>query len=304
MTPHDEPRRPSDAPALARVFVGREEELAVLRAALARAMAGRGTVVLVSGEPGIGKTELADRLAAAAESRGVHVVWGRAWEGEGAPAFWSWARIIGACLAQWEREALATRLGAALPYLAQVAPEAGKQLPGLPTPPSLDSEQARFRLFDAVTTFLTVSSREQPLVVVLDDLHWADKPSLLMLQFLAREIADSRLLVIGTYRDVEVSRGNPLADVLPALRRERTVARILLRGLPEEDVRTLVAALEGDKVPAALGVRSLARPRATRSSCRRSCASSPTRAFSSAAGRNSRVRCASRPCAFPRACGR
>jgi tetratricopeptide (TPR) repeat protein len=252
MIPPEDTRQPARPPPPARVFVGRAEELALVRAALERAIAGRGAVFLVSGEPGIGKTELVDRLAADAEARGAPVVWGRAWEGEGAPAFWPWARIIGWCLEQWERDTLATRLGAAIPYLAQVAPEAVERLPALPAPPSLDSEQARFRLFDAVTTFLKVSSRERPLVVVLDDLHWADKPSLLLLQFLAREIADSRLLVIGTYRDVEVSRGHPLAEVLPALRRERTVERILLRGLPDEDVRTLVAALEGDKVSAAL----------------------------------------------------
>src|SRR5215470_5506792 len=169
MTPHDdkrEPGRPTDAPSMARVFVGREEELALLRAALERAMAGRGTVVLVSGEPGIGKTELADRLAADAEARGAHVVWGRAWEGEGAPAFWPWARVISACLAHWEPETLATRLGGAIPYLVQVAPEAGARFRALPAPPALDAEQARFRLFDAVSTFLTVASRERPLVVV------------------------------------------------------------------------------------------------------------------------------------------
>jgi tetratricopeptide (TPR) repeat protein len=234
------------------VFVGRHEELALLRAALERTIAGRGTVLLISGEPGIGKTELADRLAADADARGTRVVWGRAWEGEGAPAYWPWARVISASLAHWEPETLSTRLGAAIPYLVQVAPEVGARFPAVPASPSLDAEQARFRLFDAVTTFLTVTSRERPLLALLDDLHWADKPSLLLLQFLAREIADSRLLVIGTYRDVEVSRGHPLADVLPALRRERTVERILLRGLPEDEVRTLVTALEGDTVPAAL----------------------------------------------------
>jgi predicted ATPase len=89
-------------------------------------------------------------------------------------------------------------------------------------------------------------------VLILDDLHWADKSSLLLLRFLAREIADANLLVIGIYRDVEVSGDDPLAEVLPSLRRERTVERILLRGLPEEEVREMVAELRGDKVPESL----------------------------------------------------
>ncbi len=230
--------------------------MSALRRGLERAAAGRGSVFLVSGEPGIGKTELADRLAVEAESRGVWVLWGRAWEDEGAPAFWPWARVIRAHLERAPDD-LASQMQAMLSHLAQVAPEIREQVPDLPAPPSLNSEQARFRLFDAVTTFLKISARKQPLLVVLDDLHWADKPSLLLLQFLAREIADSRLLVIGTYRDVEVTRGHPLADVLPALRRERTVERILLRGLSEPDVHRLAVA-QGEAVSEALA-RAIAR---------------------------------------------
>src|SRR5262249_20812732 len=104
-------------------------------------------------------------------------------------------------------------------------------------------------LFDAITMFLVRAADTRPLVLILDDLHWADKPSLLLLRFLAREMGGSRLLVVATYRDVEVSRGHPLAEVLPSLRQERTVERLLLRGLPEEDVRAMLVALRGENVP-------------------------------------------------------
>jgi predicted ATPase len=130
-----------------------------------------------------------------------------------------------------------------------MVPEVRELLPDLPAAPALDSEQARFKLCDACTSFVKAVAREAPLVLVLDDLHWADKSSLLLLQFLAREIADAPVLVVGTYRDVEVSRGHPLAEVLPRLRRERTVDRILLRGLPEAEVHAILVALGGGAVP-------------------------------------------------------
>ena len=91
--------------------------------------------------------------------------------------------------------------------MAQIVPELRDRQPDLPAPPPLDSEQARFRLFDAITTFLVRAAQTRPLVLILDDLHWADKSSLLLLRFLAREMVESRLLVLATYRDVEVSRG-------------------------------------------------------------------------------------------------
>src|SRR5262249_13794522 len=217
-----------------RVSVGRKSELAELRAGLDSALAGRGSVVLVAGEPGIGKSELADRLGAEAASRGAEVLWGRSWEGEGAPPYWPWAQIIRAHLEAGMGADLASLFGAATSYVVQIVPELRERLPDLPAPPPLDSEPARFRLFDRLPPFPLRAAETRPLVLVLDALHWADKPSLLLLRFLAREMGESRLLVVATYRDVEVSRGHPLADVLPSLRQERTVERLLLRGLPEE----------------------------------------------------------------------
>jgi tetratricopeptide (TPR) repeat protein len=239
----------SPAEPAGRVFVGRKPELGSLRAGLDRAMAGHGGVSLVAGEPGIGKSELADRLGREAASRGAEVLWGRSWEGEGAPPYWPWVQIIRAHLEDGEGADLASLFGAATPYVAQIVPELRDRLPDLPAPPPLDSEQARFRLFDAITTFLVRAAQTRPLVLILDDLHWADKPTLLLLRFLAREMGDSHVLVVATYRDVEVSRGHPLAEVLPSLRQERTVERLLLRGLPEEDMRAMLVALRGENVP-------------------------------------------------------
>ena len=235
--------------AAAELFVGRTRELAQLDAALAEAIDGRGRLCLIAGEPGIGKTRLAECVAARAAERGATVIWGRCWEGEGAPAFWPWVQALRTLMRQDDAATLADRLGSGGPYVAQVVPEVRELLPDLPVAPALDSEQARFRLYDAVCTFLKNAAATTPLVLVLDDLHWADKSSLLLLQFLVREIADARLLIVGTYRDVEVARDHPLGDVLPRLRRERSVDRILLRGLPEPEVHAMLVALRGDAVP-------------------------------------------------------
>jgi predicted ATPase len=244
--------------AAAEIFVGRERERAQLDAAVAEVLAGRGRLCLIAGEPGIGKTRLAEHVAGRAGERGATVVWGRCWEGEGAPAFWPWVQVIRALLRKCEAKTMARWLGLGGPYVAQLVPEVRELLPDLASAPPLDSEQARFRLYDACCTFLTSVAADAPLVLVVDDLHWADKSSLLLLQFLVREIADARLLVLGTYRDVEVSRDHPLADVLPQLRRERTVDRVLLRGLPEAEIHSLLVALNGGEVPEAF-TRTLSR---------------------------------------------
>jgi tetratricopeptide (TPR) repeat protein len=157
--------------------------------------------------------------------------------------------VIRALIRQGDLGTLADWLGSGAPHVAQLVPEVREVLSDVPAAPPLDSEQARFRLYDAVCTFLTSATATAPLVLILDDLHWADKSSLLLLQFVVREIAAARLLVLGTYRDVEVSRGHPLGEVLPRLRRERTVDRLLLRGLPDAEVHAMLEALRGGEVP-------------------------------------------------------
>jgi class 3 adenylate cyclase len=235
-----QPSEPPSANPLDRlasgVFVGREAELEALRAGLDGALSGRGQVLLLVGEPGIGKTRTSEELATYARLRGAQVLWGRCYEGEGAPAYWPWMQIIRAYVHEHDPQALLSEMGTGAADIAEVVSEVRQRLPGLPTPPKLDPDQARFRLFDSISSFLRNASQQGPLVLVLDDLHWADKPSLLFLQFLARELEGARLLLLATYRDVEVGRQHPLEQTLAELARAERADRVLLRGLSEDDV--------------------------------------------------------------------
>jgi tetratricopeptide (TPR) repeat protein len=231
------------------VFVGRERELATLSAGLDDVLARRGRLVLVVGEPGIGKTSTVERLAAAAAARGCEVAFGCGYEGDGAPAYWPWVQVIRACVARRDAAELRAEMGAGAADVAELVPAVREQLPDLEQPPALAPEQARLRLFESVLGFLARAAARRPLVVVLDDLHWADRSSLLLLARLAEQLEDLPLLLVGTYRDVEVGPRHPLAD-LPASERlrlggldERDVARFitLATGVTASD--TLVAAL-------------------------------------------------------------
>jgi class 3 adenylate cyclase len=234
------------------IFVGREKEMDELRAGLEDSLSGRGRLMMLVGEPGIGKTRTSEEFATYARLRSVQVLWGRCYEGEGAPAYWPWVQIIRSYVHDKEPKELMSEMGPGAADIAQVVSEVGERLPGLPAPPQLEPEQARFRLFDSITTFLKNASKDTPLMVVLDDMHWADKPSLLLLQFLAKELRGSRLLVLGTYRDVELRRQHPLAQTLGELNRENLSQRVLLRGLTENDVRRFVEVTAGTSPPDSL----------------------------------------------------
>ena len=143
-------------------------------------------------------------------------------------------------------------MGAGAADIAEVVSDVRERLPGLQSPPQLEPEQARFKLFDSITAFLKSASRRKPLSLVLDDLHWADHPSLLLLEFVARELASARVLAIGTYRDVELSRQHPLSRTLGELTRERLFQRVLLRGLEQDDVSRFVELVSGVNPPSGM----------------------------------------------------
>ncbi len=247
-------RRPSATAATeptTSVLVGRERELAALRAGLDAAFGGRGSLFLLAGEPGIGKTRIAEEVLHDARMRGAVAVAGRCWEAGGAPAYWPWVQSLRAYVDQTDASTLRAQMGAGAADLAQMLPELRDLTPLTAVAPP-DSEGARFRLFDATARFLRAAGSAHPLVLVLDDLHAADEPSMLLLRFLARELDTSRVLVIGTYRDVDPTVREPLTSTLAELARERVSSRIELRGLGEGDVRRYIEVTTAIEPPAAL----------------------------------------------------
>jgi predicted ATPase len=237
--------------AATEVFVGRHHELAALCAALDEACAGSGRLALIAGEPGIGKTRTALELTTQAAQRDARIVWGRCHEEAGAPPYWPWAQILRTVVAATDEEELRAALDAGAGDIADIVPEIRARLPDLDPPTTLsDPSETRFRLFGSIARFLINVSRRQALVLVLDDLHWADVPSLRLLEFLAQEMADSRLLVVGTYRETALSRQHRLSDTLGALARVPHGVRLHLSGLNAEDVRRFVATAAGMVPPA------------------------------------------------------
>jgi DNA-binding SARP family transcriptional activator len=229
-------------------FVGRESELVELSAGLDEAFAGRGRLFLVQGEPGIGKSRLADELMSRAKARGASVLAGRCWEAGGAPAYWPWTQSLRAYVRQAEPGALRRQLSAGAADVAQIVPDLRNLFSGLAEPEQLESESARFRLFDSTSSFLRHAAEDRPLVLVLDDLHAADEPSLLLLRYVASALGDSRILIVGTFRDLDPTVQDPLESTLAELSREPVIRRVRLGGLSEAEVGRL-AELTADTAP-------------------------------------------------------
>jgi DNA-binding SARP family transcriptional activator/predicted ATPase len=241
-------RRPVEeaAPERSRAaFVGRERELGELTGRLEDALAGHGRLVMLVGEPGIGKSRLADELIDEARARGARTIVGRCWEAGGAPAYWPWVQSLRAYIGETEPVALREQLGEGAADLAQLLPELRDLFPDLPDVPAVEPEGARFRLFEAVSAFLRRATRDRGLVLVLDDLHAADEPSLLLLRFVARGLGDNRLLVVCAFRDVAPTMRNPLVATVAELIRERGVTQIPLSGLSKADIAEYIPASTG-----------------------------------------------------------
>jgi hypothetical protein len=193
------------------VFVGRHREMDQLKASLENALSGRGGMVTLVGEPGIGKSRTALELETYAGLRNATVLWGRCYEGTGAPPYWPWVQAIRSYVSSLEPEELRSQMGSTASVISEIVEDVKQKLPETEPPVHLDNpESARFRLFDSIATFLKNAAQAKPIVLVLDDLHWSDKPSLMLLEFVARELASSRVMLIGTYRDMELNRRHPL----------------------------------------------------------------------------------------------
>lgn len=208
-------------------FVGREQERDLLDVTLRAARAGTGHLVLISGEPGVGKTRLAEEAAALAWAEGTRCGWGRTSEEEGSPPYWPFRQIM-------------RMLDSSGPVL--FGPTAGAAR-------AETAAQARFRLFETVTDAFRSAAEPAGLLLVLDDIQWADPASLQLLAHLARGVSDSRVAVVATYRDTETAGQEPLLATLAALAREPSVTRLRLVGLTEAEVGIQLAQVTGWKVP-------------------------------------------------------
>lgn len=255
-------RRPSALPAvLARdartAFVGRQRELEGLQAELERAWAGELRVVLLGGEAGIGKTRLATELARDAASRGASVLLGHNDE-EAVVPFQPFVEALRRYVQATGLEELRQVVGDDdARELARLVPELERRLPS-PQQPEGRPEAERYRMFEAVSSLLRQVSATAPVLLVLDDLHWAERPTLLLLKHIARSTDAAALLVLATFREAEPGARGDLADLLADLRRDATVTRLSLDGLAEAEVGELIASWSDLEPPAAL-VRSLHR---------------------------------------------
>jgi pimeloyl-ACP methyl ester carboxylesterase len=207
-------------------------------------------LLLLAGDAGIGKTRLAAEFALAAHAEGATVLFGRTDEESGLayqPLVEALRHYVAACpLAELEAQARAT--GA---ELLRLVPELAQRLPDLSAPPPAEPDSERYRLFDAFAALLAEASRACPVVLVLDDLHWADRATLLLLKHIVRSPEPSPLLILGTYRETELVRSHPLSEALADLRRDRAFQRTSLKGLGQGDVGALIATWFGREAPRA-----------------------------------------------------
>jgi tetratricopeptide (TPR) repeat protein len=232
-------------------FVGREREIQTLEAALRDASSGRARLLALVGDAGIGKTRTVEEFVRRTALPPGRVLWGRCPEQPGAPTFWPWVRAIRGYADQEDPTVLREHLAGDAAIVARMVPSLGDRVSGLdPARADEQDPQSRFRLFDGVTSLLQRVAAITPLVVVLDDVHWADEASLLLLAFVARETRGARILFIVTYRERETRRWpRAFSDVT------RLGLRVTLRGLDRAAQAALVAGAGIAEPPAELLAR-------------------------------------------------
>jgi len=229
--------------------IGRDEELELLGGAFKRVASGAGReLVLISGEPGQGKTTIVSELARRVHPGETTVLFGRCDEDLGSP-YRPFAEVLGHLVAHASEAMLRTHVAAHGGELARMVPALGQRLGSLPAPQSADPDTERYLLYAAAVALLDAAGAEHPVVVFLDDLHWADKPTLQLLRHVVSNTSTSRLLLIGTYRDAELSAAHPLTEALGELLREPAgVSNLALKGFDDTDVLTFMESAAGHEL--------------------------------------------------------
>jgi serine/threonine protein kinase/tetratricopeptide (TPR) repeat protein len=241
--------RQPENPLYRRVFVGREAELKQLQSTFDSAMSGRGSLTMVVGEPGIGKTSLCEQLATYVTLRGGRTLVGHCYEeGSLSLPYLAFVEAMRSYVLSRETADLKKELGTGASDVARIVSEVRDKLKIKLKAPK-DPEEERYRLMQAVTGFLKNAATTQPLLVVLEDLHDSDKGTLDMLTHMSRHLSGTRILILGTYRDVEVDRSHPLSAALAELRRMSSYGRVLLRGLNADEVRRMLESIARQEVP-------------------------------------------------------
>ncbi len=239
-------------PASRAPFVARDAERAELLRWVEATRQGHGAVVLIGGEPGVGKTRLAEELAREAEKREMRVRIGHCYEMDGAPPYNPFVEMLEAVIQDIPADLIRQTLADDAAEIARVMPKLRRLFPDIPPPLELPPEQERKVLLDALRSFIARGATLRPQLLVLDDLHWADEGTLLLLRHLAEEIETLPVLIVGTYREVELDAARPFARALEALLRGRQAHRVPLKRLSEESVEALLASLGGQLPPAVL----------------------------------------------------
>ncbi len=233
-------------------LVGREHEKSELRGATAQAASGSGRICVISGEAGIGKTRLCAEIALEAENNGLAVLVGHCSEQEAVP-YLPFVEILERWVDRWDSpDDLRRAIGEEAAELGRLLPKLRRIIPDLPSPIELPAEQARRQLFDSFTNFIARRSREQPTMLVLEDLHWADDSTLALINHLSKRHSDLPLLMIATYREGEIDLSPGLSRTLEGLIRGRLATQLRIKGLPSDEVAQLLQGLSGRVPPAAV----------------------------------------------------
>jgi class 3 adenylate cyclase/tetratricopeptide (TPR) repeat protein len=228
-------------------YVGRVAECARLQELSAKAREGSLRLALICGEAGVGKTRLSTHLALEAHGQGTTVLYGRCDEDLGVP-YQPWVQALRHFVAEAPRAVLRAHVERHGGDLARLVPGLGERVPDLPSPRQSDPETERYLLYAATAGLLETAGEQEPIVLILDDLHWADGPTLSLLRHVITAGASMRVLVIGTYRDSDLSSEHPLTALLADLHREQGVERLKLTGLETGDVVALMEAAAGHEM--------------------------------------------------------